>query len=178
MESLMFKLFILFSIVTTSLSAGKITWTMIPDTITYAYLQNECLHRSGECYPFVIGVNRTSDIAKVKKLGYNISKGRLIDCKTEEGCSAALSKLISNGITNVDNGPFQINYFWNPDKNLENFFSYTDSKKKVRMIVASLINKHGYTWETLGRYHSGTPHLNKAYYKKLYRHINGVPFPE
>lgn len=154
--------------------AGSVTYKHIPDSIPNAILMNECLMEKGVCNPYFIALNRSKDIKKAKKLGYKIYKKRLILCNNETKCVQDTERLIRNGIKSLDLGAYQMNYFYNPDQNLYVYFRQSDAELKVKKIIANLINTHGYSWETLGRYHSGTPRENKAYYKKLYANINKI----
>lgn len=156
--------------------AGDITHKHIPDSIPEAILMNECLIEKGVCNPYFIALNRGKDITLAKKLGYKIYKKRLILCDNEKQCVKSSKRLIANGIKSIDLGAYQMNYYYNPDRDLHVYFRDGQAEKKVKKIIAKLINAHGYSWETLGRYHSGTKHKNEAYYKKLYANINGMDY--
>ncbi len=150
---------------------------MIPDSIVYSIQKNECYVKDGECYPYIIAFNTKKDISKAKKHGFKIFKRRLLDCGNSFSCSSTLKKLHDINIVNTDNGPFQANHKYNPVKNLRDYFVFTKAEKHTRTILARLINRYGYSWETIGRYHSGTSHLNKTYYRKIYKHLYNKTAP-
>lgn len=170
----MIKYLLLLVTATMLLSAEKITYKNIPEEITQAIIKNECLIEKGKCNPFVITFNRDKDIKKAKKLGYKIIHKRVLKCYNEPNCVRVTKRLLANNITSIDLGPYQVNYYYNPDKKINRYFHFELATIKASTILATLINKHGYSWKTLGRYHSGTPHRNKAYYTKLYTNIESL----
>ena len=69
-------------------------------------------------------------------------------------------------IYNLDLGAFQLNYKYKKMK-IKNYFSFSKSYKKACAILNGLIDKYGYSWKSIARYHSGTPKYNYAYLEKI-----------
>jgi len=166
------KLVLLLLFLTTFTFAEKVTHENIPDSITNAIMLNECFIENKLCNPYVVALNKKSDIKKAKKLGYKIKYRRIIKCKNLDRCVKITKKLIANGIKSLDLGAYQMNYHFNPDNNLKVYFDMQKAELKVKKIIARLINRHGYSWQTLGRYHSGTKSKNESYCKRLFANLN------
>jgi len=167
----MIKILFLFGICGTLLFGEGITYKNVPPEITKAIIKNECFIENYKCNPFIITFNRKKDIKKAKGLGYNIIKKRVLKCYNEKNCVKVTKILLSHKIKSLDLGPYQVNYYYNPDKNLNRYFHFESATKKVSIIIASLINKYGYSWKTLGRYHSSVKWRNKAYYTRLFNNM-------
>ena len=120
-------------------------------------------------YPYLVSFNNKKDAKKIKsKLGSDIFlDNRTIDCKNRELCTKITNFLIyTENITNLDLGAFQINYTFHKMKT-KDYFSFDESYKKACSFLEELVKRHGYSWETIARYHSGTPKYNYAYLKKI-----------
>ena len=165
MHSIIRRIIYLFCFHLTSSSAYEIS-PYIYDGI----LHNECLKRDGKCYPYFIRVN--SKYNEIKRLiGKNKFSSSIIDCKNERECIRVTNKLILNNITNFDMGPFQINYHHHKKTDVNKMYNINLSKIEVKKILTRLINKYGYSWKTLGKYHSFQKDRNKRYYLKLYAYL-------
>lgn len=142
----------------------------IPPIIVHSILNSECLIKNNKYYPFFIRINNKKDIKKLKKLGYKV-KNHCILCENKKKCSVITTKLVKNGITNIDLGPFQMNYRFYKFKDKTTYFDYALAKKEIEKILKNLIKTYGYSWTTLARYHSGTKKHNQKYAKKLKKFI-------
>ena len=123
-------------------------------------------------YLFWIRTNDTKSLGKFKEIirnfNYRKSEDHMqIDCIESNNCINIVNTLISNNITNLDLGLFQINYENYPfkideyfDENLSYFHACQIIKEKIKI-------KKYWSWETLASYHSFTPELNKKYMNKL-----------
>ena len=143
-----------------------------------AILKNECLREDGRLYPYFIRINRSGDANRLKKLGINIELGHILKCYSPRECAKDTKFLLALGINNLDLGPFQINYKYHhyrwKNKSLEGYFDPSLAEDRARDIVVGLINRYGYSWETLGRYNHYNPKnktKNRIYYSRLYKHI-------
>lgn len=142
-----------------------------------AILHKECAVVDGCFYPWFVGFNKKTHIAAARRLlsewkGLRF-KGRLMFCDAEAICVRAAKRLVSEGIVNIDLGPYQINPKFNPWVRIEDLFSFRRARAVAWRIVNDLAARHGLSWRTLGRYHSSTEHLNRRYYMGLYRYIYG-----
>ena len=149
----------------------------LPLIVLDAIKHSECLQEEGICNPYFIRINRVKDIKKAKKLGFHLKHTYILKCYDTSRCEASAKKLISNGIKNIDIGPYQINYFYHPTSNLAEYFEFNSAKLHAQKILSNLINKYGYNWVTLGRYHHYDPSdtsRNRNYYTKLYQYIYGI----
>lgn len=145
------------------------------------YLQTILLTENKKKYPYYIRYNNTKDkktffeIAsnfKYKKLHYykkdkrtgkkiKIEK-KVIDCISSENCQDITYYLVSNGITNIDLGYFQINYRYHK-ANTELYFDKKKSYKKACSIVEFKTKDKEWNWTTLAYYHSKTKKHNRRY---------------
>lgn len=159
----------------------------IPQIVLDAIEYTECEKSNGLCYPYVIRINGFDALRKAKEIGYEANRGKLyrVVANKRELISASLrfetidesvdavETLVKNGVTNMDLGSYQINYKWFKSDDFNIYFSDDSAREYAANILSDLIHKHGYSWETLGRYHSATPQLNQYYYKKLHKYIYG-----
>ena len=121
-------------------------------------------------YPYLIRINGSVrvEIPWLRKLGENS-----YDCKNYELCVYTARELLKRGITNVDLGPFQINYAvhrFPPEK----AFLLPESYLKTCQILVDKVKKHGWSWEGIATYHSTTPEYNRRYALKLQRVLEGL----
>jgi len=72
-----------------------------------------------------------------------------------------------------DTGLMQINTIWEKTFNLTkgNLLDPETNIDTAGRILHGLIIRHGYSWETIGRYHSNTPKYKKAWLKKVKKNI-------
>lgn len=120
-------------------------------------------------YPFLISFNNEQEAKVVQDIiGKEVFLDwRTIDCKNSEICIKISEYVIHTlSIQNMDLGAYQIN-FKHHKMPLKNYFSFEDSYFKACHFLETLINQHGYTWETIARYHSATPKYNYAYLEKI-----------
>lgn len=124
-------------------------------------------------YPYYIRTNQHSTIDKFysifEKYQFKKTKDKmLLDCLNVQNCITITQELISNKITNLDLGLFQVNY--NSYKFPINiYFDKQKSEKYACKIIQDKIklNNGKWSWSVLASYHSMTPKYNKIYMKKL-----------
>lgn len=132
----------------------------VPYAVMWAVAKAEDSERPG--YPFVIRINDGRvKIPWLKKIGKNA-----YDCKSYEVCVYTARKLIEMGITNVDLGPFQINYRYHHFPP-EEAFRLPDSYLKACEILARKVRKYGWNWKGVAAYHSASPEENEKYAQRL-----------
>lgn len=152
------------------------TGVRMPDIVLDAIKHCECLKESdGQCNPNVIRINAIEDARRAQLAGFAVN-GHIIKCNSTEECTAQAQALINGGITNLDLGPYQINYKYHPTLNLSENFVDATQREHANQIITNLVKSFGYSWETLGRYHhfSATDRTrNERYYRKMYAFIYG-----
>jgi len=134
--------------------------------VTIAKVEKNKKRKAG--YPYLISFNNKSDAIFIrKKLGKTIFLDqRTIDCKNKKLCKDITNFLVSQKITNLDLGPFQINYKYHKMR-VEDYFSFKKSYFKACNFISKLIKENGYNWRTIAMYHSATPKYNYNYLKKI-----------
>lgn len=150
----------------------------MPDIVLDAIKHCECLKENGICNPHVIRINLLEDAQRALAAGFAV-EGHLIRCGSTQECAIQAQALIEGGITNLDLGPYQINYKYHPDPFINDFFEEAEAREKANTILTNLVKSFGYSWETLGRYHhfSATDRTrNERYYRKMYAYIYGNGF--
>lgn len=154
---------------------GEPTDIRMPDIVLDAIKHCECLIENGECNPNVIRINADDEAQRAAAAGFAVN-GHLIKCGSSQECSLQAQALIDGGITNLDLGPYQINYKYHPNPMLHEYFEDTSAREQANTILTKLVKSFGYSWETLGRYHhfSATDRTrNERYYRKMYAFIYG-----
>ena len=141
---------------------------VVLDAIRY----NECYIIKSECHPFTIRLNTKQGQNKAHALGYDVNNG-LISFQDAPSAVNAAQQIIGSGVANMDLGAYQINYYYHPADDLDIYFDEKRARRFASRILAGLTKAHGYSWRTLGRYHSATADLNRAYYLKLHQYIYG-----
>ena len=108
------KIFLFFILGFFGQSYGEdITPEKIPSKLLDAIMDIESYKKDGSPYPYVISINDSKDIQKLKKYGYVIRKKRHIICYNERECEDHARFIINNlGIKNIDLGLYQVNYRW------------------------------------------------------------------
>lgn len=147
----------------------------MPDIVLDAIKHCECLIEQGTCNPHVIRINAAEDAQRAQAAGFAVN-GHLIRCASTEECSAQAQALINGGITNLDLGPYQINYKYHPNPLLNEYFEDVAAREHANGILTKLVKSFGYSWETLGRYHHFSAidrTRNEKYYRKMYAFIYG-----
>jgi len=118
-------------------------------------------------YPYIISINSKKDLKRLKEIGIDLKKGRVIDCYNKRTCIKSTKLLIRAGITNIDLGVFQINYKYHKLP-LENYFSIKKSAEYASQYIYKLAKKFDkWNWRILALYHSATPHLNREYIQRV-----------
>lgn len=120
-------------------------------------------------YPYIIAFNNVEDAKVVKNILGNelFLDWRTIDCINSSICQKLTSYIVKeHKIQNMDLGAYQINYHHHKMP-LDYYFSFEKSYIKACKFLESLISTHGYSWETIARYHSSTPQFNHAYLQKI-----------
>ncbi|HQS65943.1 MAG TPA: hypothetical protein PLM93_02000 [Sulfuricurvum sp.] len=148
----------------------------MPDVVLDAIRHCECLKEAdGTCNPNVIRINADEDTQRAKAAGFAVN-GHIIRCNSSEECSVQAQALINGGITNLDLGPYQINYKYHPNPMLHEYFVDATEREHANRIITGLVKSFGYSWETLGRYHhfcATDRTRNETYYRKMYAYIYG-----
>lgn len=122
-------------------------------------------------YEYLISFNNSCEAKKYREVYENLFLDpRTIDCKNLTTCVNILKNLLNNGVTNLDLGPFQLNYIHQKVPNEKYYFTFINSYYKACSYVESNIKQFGYTWYAIAAYHSRTPELNEIYRKKLIAH--------
>lgn len=120
-------------------------------------------------YPYLISFNSTKDARKVDDLYMHMFLDRrTLDCKNRFTCERIFKYLKSKNITNVDLGAFQINYRYHKTK-IANYFILSQSYKKACDILMSLKHEYGWSWDTVGKYHSFKKKYAKPYAYRVYK---------
>jgi hypothetical protein len=123
-------------------------------------------------YPYLISLNSKRDQRAIQKdtvLKPYFLDSRTIDCRNKENCVAILNRLISQRVTNLDCGGFQLNYmYWKMEKS--KYFDVEQSYKKACSIVM-FHNEKKWTWKNIAKYHSKTKKYNDRYKKNLQKII-------
>lgn len=156
------------------LSADDLSGMRMPDSVLDAIRYCECLKEAdGTCNPNVIRLNAAEDAQRAKAAGFAVN-GHIIRCNSSDECSAQAQALINGGITNLDLGPYQINYKYHPNPILHEYFIDEIEREHANRIITGLVKSFGYSWETLGRYHhfcATDRTRNETYYRKMYAFI-------
>lgn len=137
--------------------------------VMYQIAVNEYHPKRAVGYPYLISFNSKEDV--VNPDGFEMLDNRTIDCKSPEMCMAITKVLIKNKITNVDLGAFQINYKHHKSEDLREFFDLNKSYAKACSFVEALVAENGWSWRTLGMYHSKTEKYNKRYVEKIQNRV-------
>ncbi|RDU55068.1 hypothetical protein CQA49_00885 [Helicobacter sp. MIT 00-7814] len=118
-------------------------------------------------YPYIISFNKKSDIYKLTEDDRWFSiDSRTIDCLDTDRCLAVYSEIRDLGIKDIDLGAFQINpRFW--QYNPEEYFDFEKSKQRACEILTKIKDRHGWSWESIAKYHSKKKENNLAYQKRL-----------
>jgi hypothetical protein len=155
------------------LNANKCT---VDTKIMYSILLNESYSKKSVGYKYIISFNNPKDAKIVRKTELRplFLNSRNLDCKNEKICVNILKELIRNNITNLDLGPYQINYFFHKLDRYSDYFNLKSSYLYACSYVADMINKHGYNWYAIASYHSQTPDKNQKYRDKLIENYKGI----
>ncbi len=145
----------------------------MPDVVLDAIRHCECLNENGSCNPHVIRINLPEEARRAQEAGFGV-EGHLIRCGSTQECALQAQALIEGGITNLDLGPYQINFKYHPTPFVHEYFEEASARQKANAILTKLVKSFGYSWETLGRYHhapTSDPARNARYYRKMYAYI-------
>lgn len=150
---------------------GTVHAAEIPDVVLEGIRELECLKVDGKCDPYFIRVNRADECEKAYMLGMECHDN-IIRCYSEEVCVYYTQRLVKSEIVNIDLGRYQINYMHNGHRweDARGYFN-DESETRAREILDDLVKRYGYSWKTLGRYHSATEGRNLIYYRKLYDYV-------
>jgi len=160
------------SFLTLMLAAAAMAEIRFDPVVLDAIKYNECDIINERCHPFTIRLNTKNGRKKATKLGFDVDRG-LVRFKYSDEAVSAAKLLIEAGVKNMDMGAYQINYRFHPSNDLDIYFDEARARDFASKILSALTEQHGYSWETLGRYHSGTADLNREYYLKLHQYIYG-----
>lgn len=107
---------------------------------------------------------------------YGVSKILMKAVAVTENGKFDKSFILQNTNNTTDNGLMQINSMWikwmpKEKITLEKLQDVDFNIKIAFLIMKDLIDRGGYSWETVGRYHSGTPSLKKKWLKRIKRNM-------
>lgn len=139
--------------------------------VMYEIARNERHPKRPVGYPFLISLNQPKNSAVLEEYKAMFLDKRTLDCKDKETCIAITDALIKSGMKNIDLGGFQFHYSSHPEKDLSVYFDLNASYAKACRFLEALAAKHGWGWETIGRYHSATPPHNKKYYSQIIERV-------
>jgi len=140
----------------------------VPYSIMYAIASNERHIDRDIGYPYLISMNTKRGKRFARKHYPDLMlDGRTIDCQNAQRCGDIAKKLLDAGVTNIDLGAFQINYKYHPGP-LAEFFDLSKSYAKACNYVEKLARDYGWSWATVGMYHSFTPTYRNRYAKNAY----------
>ncbi len=167
------KLFLLFLFFTELLFSNSVC--VVEKDLLVAYAKNERHSNRYVGYPYMISFNeqKESKILREEKILDGYGKwldSRTFDCKNEATCKAITTALVKNGIKNMDLGHMQICYKWHPLE-VSEYFDIQKSEQRACRYLVSLTKQYGWSWETIGKYHSFTKDKNEAYYKKIQKNL-------
>jgi len=150
---------------------------MVPNDIMLSILMCESSPKRKLGYEYIIRINGKSNLKKAEEILKDndlkkISKF-VYDCKNETECQEATNELIKNNITNLDLGAYQTNYHYHPSE-IKNYFNFQTSYLLACKYNHENINRYGYSWKTIARYHSGTTALNDSYKQNLIHHYSKI----
>lgn len=154
-----------------TLSYSKISATEITCSLSYDLMEViATVERSPKRpvgYPFLISFNESVNYKKVlSSYDFIYIDSRTLDCKNRNNCIKILNYLEENNINNLDLGAFQLNYVHHKF-NKKEYFTLENSYQRACSFLETLIKVHGYSWETIARYHSSTPSRNLIYQKLI-----------
>ncbi len=116
------------------------------------------------------------DIFKKYEKEFGISYFLMKSIAITENAKFDENAIMYNTNGTKDIGLMQINTSWKhwmPEAGITNEkLKDVDFNIKVAfMIVDRIIQQHGYSWDSIGRYHSGTPKFKKAWLKKIKENV-------
>lgn len=116
------------------------------------------------------------DIFKKYEKEYGISYFLMKSIAITENAKFDENAIMYNTNGTKDIGLMQINTSWKhwmPEAGITNEkLKDVDFNIKVAfMIVDRIIQQHGYSWDSIGRYHSGTPKFKKVWLKKIKENV-------
>jgi soluble lytic murein transglycosylase-like protein len=106
----------------------------------------------------------------LKPLVLNI-QGITYEPKSIEEATSKLKSLIEKGITNIDIGIMQINYYFHQDKfkDISSMLDVGQNIEYAAKFLRLLYQTHGSWSEALRRYHSSDRNVHNIYAKKILR---------
>lgn len=120
-------------------------------------------------YPYLISFNSAKSAIKSKrKLKLNWLDKRTIDCSNLQNCKNKLSEINNLGIYNLDLGAFQHNQLVFNYKDKDKYFILKENLSMTNKILCDIYKEHyKWNWNTIAKYHSRTPSVNKQYAEHL-----------
>ena len=141
---------------------------IIPYEIMYALGKNERHLKRDVGYPYLISFNKTKHYKRfAKKYKRYFMDKRTIDCRNKSKCVSITKDIIVSGITNIDLGAFQTNYRYYKYP-ISDYFSLNQSYANACSILTKLKNDYGWSWQTIGKYHSFRKKQSLAYAKRIH----------
>lgn len=155
------------SLLTITTLSADVKVCKLDKNLEKAIVKTEGHYKKGYGYPYIIRFNNIEDANAVRTV---FSDGWLdkyvIDCKDKSSCIELTQVLVANGITNVDLGVFQMNYYWHKH-DFSVYFDYEKQKNEVCKLFVDLSSKFGWSEKTIGKYHSYRDKQSLAYAEKV-----------
>lgn len=170
MKKLFLKFFLILIVLTISANAQK---NKINCDLNYSIIElianAERSVKREIGYPYLISFNEKINYGNyIHNKKYKRIDSRTLDCLELQNCVNILEQLVEQKITNIDLGAFQHNYIFHKYP-LYDYFILENSYNRTCTILKNLIKRHGYSWQTIARYHSSTPKYNEKYKNILVR---------
>ncbi|WP_152184862.1 hypothetical protein [Sulfurimonas indica] len=122
-------------------------------------------------YPYLISFNSKKEKEQARKIAnFKWIDNRTADCLDAKNCTEALTFLLKNKITNLDLGPYQLNYIYQKLP-LQDYFNVKKSYEYACGLIYQNIKKYGYSWDTIAMYHSHTKKHKEKYLRILSANI-------
>ena len=165
----------------TNTTTAKTNKCIAPPEVMLSLLMAESAGNRELGYPYIIRINgnykeiasKALDTLVKKKVIKRLYKN-VYDCENQNKCTQISQLLINNGISNLDLGAFQINYYYHPKDKLDSFFSLDSEYEMACKYSNSLVKQYGYNWEALARYHSSSYDENHKYKRRLMKNLRKI----
>lgn len=120
--------------------------------------------------------SKYDDIFKKYEKEFGISYFLMKSIAITENAKFDTNAVMKNKNGTKDIGLMQINTSWiewMPEQKItiEKLKDVDFNIKIAFIIVDDIIKRHGYSWNSIGRYHSGTPELKKIWLKKIKQNV-------
>ena len=146
----------------------------IPYEIMYSIAHTERHIKRKVGYPYLISFNKKINIDILKDFEFIKLDNRTIDCLEQDNCIKITKHLLQNNIKNLDLGGFQINIIYHNKYPISDYFNVSSSYQIACNILVDLVRKYGWSWKTIGKYHSFTEDKSQNYYQKVANYFKSL----